>query len=93
LWGAVPAEVDLNLLVQDAYRHKILLVRGATFSAGHGFDSHLRFNVAYSQQPRLAEFLRERLQALAGARGLLEGLGGPQHALSQPSGNSSGDSG
>ena len=34
LWASVPGEVDLNLLVQDAYRNKILLVRGATFSAG-----------------------------------------------------------
>ncbi|MDC8772614.1 aminotransferase-like domain-containing protein [Roseateles albus] len=68
LWGSVPAEVDLNLLVQDAYRNKILLVRGATFSAGKAYDSHIRFNVAFSQQPRLADYLRERLQSLAGAQ-------------------------
>jgi DNA-binding transcriptional MocR family regulator len=68
LWGSVPAEVDLNLLVQDAYRNKILLVRGATFSGGKAYDSHIRFNVAFSQQPRLADYLRERLQSLAGAQ-------------------------
>lgn len=71
LWASVPADVDLNLLVQDAYRNKILLVRGATFSADKQADAHIRFNVAFSQQPRLADYLRERLQSLAGARAAL----------------------
>lgn len=79
LWGQVPEGVDLDLLVQDAYRNQILLVRGATFSAheakaGTG-SRHLRFNVAFSQQPRLADYLRERLQALAGARAALARVG------------------
>ena len=34
-------------------------------------DAHIRFNVAFSQQPRLADYLRERLQSLAGARAAL----------------------
>ena len=68
LWASVPDDVDLNLLVQDAYRNKILLVRGATFSADSQADAHIRFNVAFSQQPRLADYPRERLQSLAGAR-------------------------
>nr|WP_315491021.1 PLP-dependent aminotransferase family protein [uncultured Rhodoferax sp.] len=72
LWASVPEAVDLNLLVQDAYRNKILLVRGATFSADNPTDAHIRFNVAFSQQPRLADYLRERLQSLAGARAALE---------------------
>jgi DNA-binding transcriptional MocR family regulator len=71
LWASVPSDVDLNLLVQDAYRNKILLVRGATFSADNLADAHIRFNVAFSQQPRLADYLRERLQSLAGARAAL----------------------
>jgi DNA-binding transcriptional MocR family regulator len=71
LWASVPDGVDLNLLVQDAYRNKILLVRGATFSADKPDDNHIRFNVAFSQQLRLAEYLRERLQSLAGARAAL----------------------
>ena len=33
LWGEVPEGVDIDLLVQDALRNKILLVRGATFMA------------------------------------------------------------
>ena len=78
LWGSLPAEVDLNLLVQDAYRNKILLVRGATFSAGKAFDSHIRFNVAFSQQARLADYLRERLQALSSARAALKQAGSSQ---------------
>jgi DNA-binding transcriptional MocR family regulator len=71
LWASVPDDVDLNLLVQDAYRNKILLVRGATFSANNPTDAHIRFNVAFSQQPRLADYLRDRLQSLAGARAAL----------------------
>ncbi len=71
LWASVPDHVDLNLLVQDAYRNKILLVRGATFSADNPTDAHIRFNVAFSQHPRLADYLRERLQSLAGARAAL----------------------
>lgn len=67
LWGQVPAGVDLSLLVQDAYRHKILLVGGATFSASRAFDSHVRFNVAFSQQARLGDYLRTRLASLADA--------------------------
>jgi DNA-binding transcriptional MocR family regulator len=71
LWASVPDEVDLNLLVQDAYRNKILLVRGATFRANSQADAHIRFNVAFSQQPRLADYLHERLQSLAGPRAVL----------------------
>jgi DNA-binding transcriptional MocR family regulator len=71
LWASVPDDVDLNLLVQDAYRNQILLVRGATFRANQQPDAHIRFNVAFSQQPRLADYLRERLQSLAGARAAL----------------------
>jgi len=71
LWASVPQDVDLNLLVQDAYRNKIVLARGATFSADNPTDPHIRFNVAFSQQPRLADYLRERLRSLAGARAAL----------------------
>lgn len=65
LWGSVPESVDLDLLVQDAFRNKILLVRGATFSADNLADRHLRFNAAFSQDPRLGRYLHERLQGLA----------------------------
>lgn len=71
LWASVPDAVDVNLLVQDAYQNKILLVRGATFSADNPSDTHIRFNAAFSQQPRLADYLHERLQSLAGARATL----------------------
>lgn len=71
LWASVPDDVDLNLLVQDAYRNKILLVRGATFSADNPSDQHIRFNVAFSQQARLADYLRQRLGSLASARAAL----------------------
>lgn len=76
LWGRVPEGVDVDLLVQDAYRNKILLARGATFRADAAPDPHLRFNVVLAQHVRLADYLRERLQALAGARATLGRVSG-----------------
>ncbi|WP_228893611.1 aminotransferase-like domain-containing protein [Pseudoduganella aquatica] len=71
LWGTMPDGLDVDLLVQDAYRNKILLMRGAAFSANDTPDRHIRFNVAFSQHPRLSTYLQERLQAVAGARSSL----------------------
>ena len=75
LWGRVPVGVDVDLLVQDAYRNKIVLARGATFMAegpaGAPPDMHLRINVAFGQHPRLASYLGERLGALTKAHALL----------------------
>ncbi|RFP13687.1 MULTISPECIES: PLP-dependent aminotransferase family protein [unclassified Duganella] len=71
LWGTMPEGLDVDLLVQDAYRNNILLMRGAAFSANDTPDQHIRFNVAFSQHPRLSSYLQERLQAVAGARSSL----------------------
>jgi len=71
LWGTVPAGVDVDELVKDAYRNQILLVRGATFMADAAADPHIRFNVVFSQHARLAHYLHPRLAALAAARGSL----------------------
>ena len=71
LWGTMPEGLDVDLLVQDAYRNKILLMRGAAFSANDTPDQHIRFNVAFSQHPRLSNYLQERLQAVAEARSSL----------------------
>lgn len=75
LWGTMPEGLDVDLLVQDAYRNKILLMRGAAFSANDTPDRHIRFNVAFSQQPRLSNYLHERLQAVADARSSLKRAG------------------
>ena len=72
LWGEVPEGVDVNLLVQDAWRNKILLVRGATFMADSADDPHIRFNVAMCQAPVVADYLRGRLEALSGARAVVD---------------------
>jgi DNA-binding transcriptional MocR family regulator len=73
LWGAVPHGVDVDLLVKDAYRNDILLVRGATFSADpQAGDPHIRFNAVYSQHTRLADYLKERFAAVARARSTLD---------------------
>jgi DNA-binding transcriptional MocR family regulator len=68
LWGTMPDGLDVDLLVQDAFRNKILLTRGAAFSANNISDNHVRFNIAFSQQPRLSNYLRERFEAVAVAR-------------------------
>ena len=65
LWGAVPAGVDVDELVKDAYLNKILLVRGATFRADAAPDPHIRFNVAFSQHAQLASYLSASLAAVA----------------------------
>lgn len=68
LWGTIPEGLDVDLLVQDAYRNKILLMRGAAFSANVVPNRHIRFNVAFSQHPRLGNYLQERLDAVAASR-------------------------
>ncbi|MCE4557392.1 PLP-dependent aminotransferase family protein [Pelomonas cellulosilytica] len=68
LWGAVPAGVEVDELVKDAFRHGILLVRGATFAADGAPDPHLRFNAAFSQQPRLGQYLKQQLSAATSAQ-------------------------
>jgi DNA-binding transcriptional MocR family regulator len=78
LWGELPEGVDIDLLVQDALRNKILLVRGAAFMADSSADPHIRFNVAMCQAPAVADYLRERLGAVTGAQqALLRAAGQP----------------
>jgi DNA-binding transcriptional MocR family regulator len=72
LWGALPAGVDVDGVVKEAFRAGILLVRGSTFAADGARDPHLRFNAAFSQQPRLADFLREQLSAATSAQRAVE---------------------
>jgi DNA-binding transcriptional MocR family regulator len=67
----MPDGLDVDLLVQDAYRNKILLMRGAAFSADDRPDQHIRFNVAFSQHPRVSAYLEERLRGVADARSSL----------------------
>jgi len=71
LWGTVPQQVDIEELVRDAYRNKIVLMRGSAFMADAADDPHIRFNVVYSQHTRLADYLRPRLAALATAQDAL----------------------
>ena len=81
LWGAVPAGVDVDGVVKDAFRHGILLVRGATFAADGERDPHIRFNVAFSQQPRLAQYLKQQFSAATSAQAALERARGAKPAM------------
>ena len=72
LWGGLPPGVDVQLLVQDAFRNKILLVRGGAFRADRADDDpHVRFNAAFCRDPRVATYLRERLGAVERGQGAL----------------------
>ena len=72
LWGALPAGVDVDGVVKEAFRNGILLVRGATFAADGSPDAHIRFNVAFCQQPRLSQFLQEQLSVATSAQRVVE---------------------
>lgn len=72
LWGALPAGVDVDSVVKEAFRAGILLVRGATFAADGACDPHIRFNAVFSQQPRLAGFLQEQLSAASTAQRVVD---------------------
>ncbi len=72
LWGALPAGVDVDAVVKEAFRAGILLVRGATFAADGARDPHIRFNVAFSQQPRVAQFLQDQLSASTSAQRVVD---------------------
>jgi DNA-binding transcriptional MocR family regulator len=63
VWGRVPAQVPVAQLVRRARERSILLARGSLFSAAHGCEQYLRFNVAHSNSAPLVQFLRESLQA------------------------------
>jgi DNA-binding transcriptional MocR family regulator len=69
LWGELPAGVNVDALVEDAGRNRILLARGAVFTAApRAADPHIRFNVAACQPPQVAAYLGERLTAIEQAR-------------------------
>lgn len=72
LWGAVPAGVDVDTVVKEAFRAGILMVRGATFAADGAKSPHIRFNAAFSQEPRVAQFLQQQLSASASAQVAVE---------------------
>jgi DNA-binding transcriptional MocR family regulator len=61
LWGKVPDHVDIDRVIDDAFHKRILLSKGSIFSPSGAFSHHLRFNVAYSTDPRLIAFLREAI--------------------------------
>ncbi len=84
LWGTVPDGVDIDLLVQDAYRNQILLMRGSAFSAHTHADHHIRFNAATAQQPRLSEYLKQRFTAIATMRSSFDKLEAQAHTRTLP---------
>jgi DNA-binding transcriptional MocR family regulator len=66
LWSRLPAGANVTELVKEAYRRDIVMAQGGTFRPVAGTaDDHIRFNVAASQDVRLANFLGERLKASA----------------------------
>ncbi|RQP25171.1 aminotransferase-like domain-containing protein [Piscinibacter terrae] len=78
LWGTLPAGVEADTLVREAYREGILLA-GAAFDAGNEDQRHLRFNVVYAQHPKLIDFLSQRLQALSQATRVIQRAASRSH--------------
>jgi len=65
LWAGLPAGVDVDELTLEARRAGILLAPGSMFSLTARGSGRLRFNAAYSSDPRLLEFLAERCRLAA----------------------------
>ena len=63
IWGRVPGAGDMDDLVRQATERNILMAKGGMFSPSGGYRDYLRFNAAYSADPRLMGFLAERTGA------------------------------
>jgi DNA-binding transcriptional MocR family regulator len=57
LWARHPSLPDPVALSNEAAEHGIMLGPGHLFSADLGASPWMRFNVAFSMDPRLGEFL------------------------------------
>ncbi len=68
LWGQLPAGVELEPLVKDAWQRGILLAGGQVFSVLDGHARSIRFNVVHAQHVRLSRYLRERFEMLSAAQ-------------------------
>ena len=62
LWGRIPGMDDGDALVKKALDAGILLAKGGLFSPSGRFADYLRFNVAFSCDPRLAAFLQSEIK-------------------------------
>lgn len=67
IWGRLPGLTDADALVREALAAGILLAKGSMFSPSGGCADHLRFNVAHSCDPALAEFLTRARRQRTGA--------------------------
>lgn len=57
VWASLPGGMDATALARLALAENIVLAPGNVFSPGGGWGSHLRFNVAMSDDDRLFDFL------------------------------------
>lgn len=58
LWGEMPAFIDVDQMLKQAFHEGLLLTKGSMFSSTGRFEHHLRFNVAYATDPKLLGFIR-----------------------------------
>lgn len=66
-WAALPEGVDEETLVRDAAENGILLTPGSVFFIAGAPAPWLRFSAASANDPRLFDYLKSRLGALAAA--------------------------
>lgn len=73
IWAALPAEIDLNPLMEDAVANGFLLTPGDVFFLNRQHGPYLRFNAAAANDGRLFDYLASRLGELRQAPQLLLG--------------------
>ncbi|MEN9983566.1 MAG: hypothetical protein RI918_1535, partial [Pseudomonadota bacterium] len=63
LWGELPAHIDIDHLLSDAFDQGILFIKGSLFSPTGSYVNYIRFNAAYATEPQLSTFLRKAIQS------------------------------
>lgn len=73
IWAALPPQVDLHALCEDAAANGFLLTPGDVFFLSPPAEPWLRFNASAANEPRLFAYLKSRLGSLAGSRPVAAG--------------------
>ena len=63
VWAELPDDLDAAAVARYGLQHDVLFAPGNVFSASGSSRSYLRFNVAFSTDPRVAEVLKAAMHA------------------------------
>ena len=70
IWAALPEEVDMQVLIEDAARNGFLLTPGDAFFLQQSPRPMLRFSAAAANDQKLFDYFRLRLPLLKAGKGL-----------------------